>query len=33
MSGKLSPWMVVGPKKWKGLQSHNSLAAMALRSP
>lgn len=33
MSGKLSPWMVVGPKKWKGLQTHNSLAAMALRSP
>lgn len=33
MSGQLRPWMVSAPKKWKGLQTHNSLAAMALRKP
>lgn len=33
MAGMLRPWQFVGPKRWKGLQTHESMAALALRKP
>lgn len=31
MAGMLKPFQSVGPKRWKGLTTENSLAALALR--